>query len=91
MLESTLEKRFVARCHERGLLTFKFNSASRRGVPDRIILGKGKTMFLEFKKKGEHPTKLQQFYLQLIRDEGMVAEWVDTYEKAEAILKRTFG
>tara|TARA_R110000868_G_scaffold58435_5_gene180598 strand:+ start:9656 stop:9802 length:147 start_codon:yes stop_codon:yes gene_type:complete len=48
-------------------------------------------MFLEFKKKGEHPTKLQQFYLQLIRDEGMVAEWVDTYEKAEAILKRTFG
>ena len=75
MTESTIEKALVAHCKARGLLTYKFSSPAHRGVPDRVIMGGGKLMFIELKRPGKEPTPLQQRELQRIREAGVHAYW----------------
>lgn len=43
----------------KGVLTYKLVSPANRGVPDRIFIGKGETVYIEFKAPGQTPTKLQ--------------------------------
>ena len=90
MTEAQIEKKLVAFCREHGLLTYKFASPSHRGVPDRIIMGGGKVMFLELKRPGNLPTALQERELQRIRDAGLVAPWADNYPDAEKIVRAFF-
>lgn len=82
MTEAQIEKKLVAFCRQHGLLTYKFASPSHRGVPDRIIMGGGKVMFLELKRPGNRPTALQEREIQRIRDAGHYAEWADSYVAA---------
>lgn len=80
--ESAIERRVVDLCRTLGLLTYKFSSPAHRGVPDRIIIGSGRIMFLELKRRGERPTRLQLRELTLLLSEGMTALWTDDYEDA---------
>ena len=50
ILESTIEKACIDWAKCRGWLSYKFVSPNVRGVPDRIFLREGKTVFVEFKK-----------------------------------------
>ena len=79
MTEAQIEKKLVAFCREHGLLTYKFASPSHRGVPDRIIMGGGKVMFLELKAPGNEPTKLQFRTAEHMRDHGAYWTWSDNY------------
>ena len=49
MRESKIEKDCVTWAKAQGWLSYKFSSPSNRGVPDRIFLKRGKTVFVEFK------------------------------------------
>lgn len=75
MTEAQLETKLVAFCREHGLLTYKFASPSHRGVPDRIIMSGGKVMFVELKRPGNTPTRLQERERQRITDHGVCAFW----------------
>jgi hypothetical protein len=79
MTEAHLEKKLVAFCREHGLLTYKFASPSHRGVPDRIIMGRGKVMFLELKRPGNKPTALQEREQRRITDCGICAWWASDW------------
>lgn len=48
-VEGYLEKR----CKNRGWLCYKFTSPQNRGVPDRIVIGNGRVIFVETKRKGD--------------------------------------
>lgn len=62
MLEKTLETKACQRIKGLGGLALKFNSPSSRGWPDRLILcHNGNIFWIEFKKKGRKPTKLQDY------------------------------
>ena len=91
MRESELEKKVVAHCRMRGLLCYKFSSPARRGVPDRLIVGRGQTMFLELKAPGKKPTALQFRELGLLRKEGMLIAWTDDLAWAKFEIDRVFG
>ena len=80
MRESTVEAGLVAFAKKNGIWTRKFSSPAHRGVPDRIFIHMGKVLFLEVKRPGEKPTQLQEYELQLIRDAGGMAAWVDSVE-----------
>ncbi len=76
-LEKDLETAVIEHCKFRGLLTYKFVSPAHRGVPDRIICGRGKTMFIELKRRGQKPTPLQERELKRLADVGVYADWSD--------------
>lgn len=59
MLESQIERKVSLYAKQRGVLTYKFVSPSNRGVPDRVFLYRGQTLFVEFKQPGKKPTALQ--------------------------------
>jgi hypothetical protein len=88
--ESAIEKKVVAHCKTRGLLTYKFSSPAHRGVPDRIIMGGCKVLFLELKRPGQKPTPLQERELSRIRNEGVQAEWADSVELACQLIDDAF-
>ena len=59
LTDAKIEKAVVAYCRRRGLYTRKFARPAHRGVPDRVICGRGKVLFLELKRPGNVPTALQ--------------------------------
>lgn len=57
--ESSIERKFVQWCKEHGWLALKLNVIGHRGYPDRIVLGAGTVLFIEFKRPGQGSTALQ--------------------------------
>jgi hypothetical protein len=80
--ESTVEKKIVMLARDKGVLTRKFSSPSNAGVPDRIFMWNGRTLFLEIKRLGFKPTALQYDEMEGINRQGIPATWVDTYADA---------
>jgi hypothetical protein len=49
---------------------------SRVGFPDRLLIRpahRGPVVFMEFKRTGEKPTKIQQYWLDKLREMGAQA------------------
>ena len=90
LTEAKIEKQVVAYCHKRGLYTRKFASPAHRGVPDRIICGRGKVLFLELKRPGNVPTALQLSELSTLRFHGQYARWADSFKDSKAIIDDWF-
>lgn len=88
MRESDLERKVVEYCRKVGVLTYKFSSPSHRGVPDRIMLYKGRILFLELKATGEKIEKLQEWELGNLTDAGFTARWVDDLDSAKMLIDR---
>ena len=90
MSESKLESQIVTLCSKLGLLTYKFSSPSQRGVPDRVIMGRGRVLFLELKNAGCKPTGLQERELERIKNVGISAGWADNYKDADLMIRHKF-
>jgi hypothetical protein len=87
MKESELERIFVAEVKRTGGKAYKFVSPGNAGVPDRIVvLPGGKVGFVELKRPGEKPRKLQERQLELLTSLGCVALVVDGVEQIAAVL-----
>ncbi len=91
MLESLIEKKVVAYCKTRGLLTYKFTSPNNRGVPDRVIMGDGLLLFMELKQLGKKPTPLQQYEHQRITKAGQIVVTADSFDAAMGYIETFFG
>lgn len=71
-LEKVIEGKVADHAKGLGMLVYKFTSPSRRSVPDRLFVmpgGKG-CFFVEFKRRGEKPTKAQAVEIAKIRGQG---------------------
>jgi len=84
--ESEIEAYLVKRVREAGGLTYKFTSPGRAGVPDRIVVLKGRVSFVEIKAPGKRPTVLQQRELARLREHGVTATWTSSREDIDAIM-----
>lgn len=76
-IETFLRKQ--AKLHD--YLCYKFTSPANDGVPDRILIGHGKTLFVETKAPGEKPRKLQERVIQRMKNHGATVFVIDTKEK----------
>ena len=86
-LEKVLEKKIVQRAKELGFLTYKFNSPSKRGVPDRIFISSmGKLFFIEFKSSGGKLSELQKYEIDKLRTHGQTIYVVDNLNNGLNIL-----
>jgi hypothetical protein len=86
MLEKTIEKNVTKYAKDKGWLSFKFVSPSNRGVPDRIFMKGGRTIFIEFKASGKKPTKLQWRRIEQIEKAGLAVFVVDSVEDGREII-----
>lgn len=90
MLERDIERRVVEYCRREGLACYKFSSPAHRGVPDRLIVGRGTVMFLELKRPGQKPTALQLRELDRLSGLGVRAAWADNYPAAVEMIADHF-
>ncbi|WP_018659209.1 VRR-NUC domain-containing protein [Allofustis seminis] len=87
MLEKEIEEKLVEKVRGLDGLCLKFTSPSLTGVPDRmILLPRGKIGFVEVKRKGQRPRKIQELRIKQLKDLGFLVFVLDDREKIEEIL-----
>ena len=88
MKESSVESKVVAYAERRGILHLKLSVKFRRGWPDHLFcIPGGKPVFIEFKRPGERPTKLQMFVMDKLEKVGYNVYWTSGAEEAIDYLK----
>ena len=80
MRESTIETNCSKWAKANGWLGFKFSSPQQRGVPDRLYIRDGLTVYVEFKALGKLPTKYQLHTIGKIRAKGATVYVIDNLE-----------
>jgi len=85
MLESAIERAFVARVKSLGGMAEKFTSPGRRSVPDRLVtLPGGVIIFVELKRPGGKPTVAQLRDHERRRALGCDVRVIDSLEAVDA-------
>ena len=74
-----------------GIKSLKFTPAGQTGWPDRIFLLPITPLWIEFKRLGEEPTKLQYYNLDYLRSIGYSAIWTDCLEGAKEAIRTHLG
>ena len=88
MIESDVEQRLVKKVKELGGKCYKFVSPGNAGVPDRIVIYNGRTVFVELKKpEGYKFAKLQKFHRDEIRRNGGICILVKSYEEVDKFIE----
>lgn len=85
--EGYVENYLVKKAKEKGFLCLKFTSPGTRGVPDRIVVGHGKTIFIETKSKTGTPSELQKLRIKQLRDHGAEVYIASSREQIDQILE----
>lgn len=86
MQEHILEQQLRTAVEAADGICWKLVSPGTAGVPDRICLRHGRTVFVELKAPGQKPRPLQQHRLQQLRQQGFVALVVDSADGIEEVL-----
>ena len=87
MREREIEQKLRREVEKRGGRCFKFLS-SVSGVPDRILLlPGGLVIFVELKKEGEKPRKLQEVQMRKIRELGFRVRVVDSEQEIQELMR----
>lgn len=84
--EARVEDHLVTRAKEAGGMCLKFISGVT-GVPDRVVILNGHTVFVETKAPGEEPEKLQLVRISEMTTAGARAVIIDTREQVEALIE----
>lgn len=91
-LEHSTEQSVVDWAKKNGIRQAKLAMPGQAGYPDRIFfIPGGRPVLIEFKRKDEMPTKLQQYILDSLADLGYLAIWSDDAEEAIAYIKKRIG
>jgi hypothetical protein len=87
LLEKIDEQKVVSFAESKGFMVLKLNVLGRRGWPDRMFVYKGKVFFIEFKRAGETPAKLQQEIHARIRSHNVDVYVVDNWADGSDIIR----
>jgi len=84
--ESYIELRIKRYAEIKLCLTYKFSSPSRKGVPDRIFIHNSNVMFVEFKRLGKKPSRLQQYTIDAMLKIGADVHVIDNIADGEKLI-----
>lgn len=81
--EGIVENYLIKQSAIHDCLCYKFTSPGKRGVPDRIIIGKGRTIFVELKSETGDLRKQQEFRIREMKEHGADVRVLNTKEKID--------
>ena len=85
--EAYIEQRLRKQVEQRGGLCLKFVSPGCSGVPDRLaLMPGGRLAFIEVKRPGAKPRKLQELRHKQLRGLGFPVYVVDSLDSVEMVL-----
>ena len=85
--EKEIENKVGNEAKSLGFLVYKFVSPEQRGVPDRILLYKGRALFIEFKAPGKTELDpLQSIQCRKISEAGFVVITCNSIEDGHRVL-----
>jgi hypothetical protein len=92
--ESSIEKRLVQQVRPLGYEALKFISPGTDGVPDRIVVGHGRVIFVELKTETGRLSAIQKVQIRRLRKLGQdvrvlygmseVADFLDQLKEGDA-------
>ena len=90
--EGAIERYLRAQVTKRGGRSFKFESPSQRGVPDRIVVAPGgQVWFVEVKAPKGELSALQKIMIEALEDYGANVAVVYSKEDVNALLNKIFS
>lgn len=86
MLESKIESASVKEAKKHGWWGIKLLSTLFKGLPDRLFVGHGIVVFIEYKQPGKLPTKLQSKVHELFKQNGVIVHIAHSKSETMEIL-----
>lgn len=86
MKESKIEKYLVKQVEAIGGKAYKMLPTFDAGIPDRLVLHKGRTVFVELKAPGEKPAKLQVNFLAELEKMEHETRVIDSLEGVDKLI-----
>lgn len=83
--ENYVEQYLKDQAKQYDCLCFKFVSYGTRGVPDRVIIGHGLTVFVETKSDHGHLSKQQKYRIYQMRMHGAIVAVAYTREQVDEL------
>lgn len=87
MRESKIETYLCKKVKEIGGLCIKMSPEFNAGIPDRLILIRGRSFFVELKATGKKPRKLQVKYAEKLKKVGFETIIIDSKSIADELIK----
>lgn len=84
--ESYIEQKVCEYAKKLGWLALKFTSPGNNGMPDRMFLKAGVTVFVEFKAPGKVSTPIQERQQERLRRFGFQVVVIDSIESGKAFV-----
>lgn len=89
VLEYSIEEKADAYATGEGYLIFKFTPMGQRGWPDKVYISRtGVHVYIEYKRPGKKPRKLQDHRLAQMKGRGCNVHWVDNIDDAKWVLDK---
>lgn len=90
MLEKQVEQYLIKQVKSLGGLSLKLTSLI--GIPDRLVLlPGGRCVFIELKRPGEKPRKVQVLRMKQLRKLGFKTYVADSYESIDELLSEVMA
>ncbi|HEX9230145.1 MAG TPA: hypothetical protein VF885_26385, partial [Arthrobacter sp.] len=84
--EGVVEDHLFKQCKKLDFVCLKFTSPANSGVPDRVVIGNGMTVFLELKAPGESLRALQHEVITEMIGRGAIVRVADTIALVDKLL-----
>ncbi|MGY4541159.1 hypothetical protein ACVWY0_001068 [Arthrobacter sp. UYNi723] len=84
--EGIIDKHLLKQCKALKFMCLKFTSPGNNGVPDRVVIGNGQTVFIELKRPGKGPRRLQKEVIAEMRSHGAEVRVANTTEQVDDLL-----
>lgn len=87
--EAKIENQLISTAIRNGYSHYKFQAIGNRGVPDQILIGQGRVLFIECKAEGKHviPGSKQDLTIQDMRQHGADVRVINAKDQIDPIFK----
>lgn len=86
MTEAQLQGKMIKCAESAGYYVIKLMHTNKNGIPDLMLIKKGRALFIEVKREGQKARPLQEFRIKELHSYGCRAYCFDSLEEMEAIL-----